>query len=665
MVKDRKLFNPEKIWVHCLIALCVFIGLLCSAYFVNRAIAAQHQLATQTSVTAQEMATLSQHIVWQAADPAQPIDADLIRRFEAIHGSLSGDTASSLALQDLYLDGDFPLADRVQQFVALANKAAGMTGAERAPITAQILDLRVGLFDGLRDAITLFNAASQSDIIRLHNLLNLTLLLAVLVVLGEAVFVFRPTHKAVRSVVRELRSKTEVLTSSQEQLRHMNERLYHLANHDPLTGLPNRPYMTTWLDDFLARPDWDELGVLFVGLDGFKAINDAIGHENADIMLIAMAGRLKACVDDDDLLARVGGDEFFLTTSEPPENLTKRILNSLDDPFVIDGRKVSVDTSIGYLTAFSGESEADQIIRNAGIALQAAKTAGGRQAVEFSQTLRNESAQILALQLELRDAITDGQIEPWFQPQINLADGTVRGAEVLARWRHPQRGLLTPDKFLPAAESAGLTVELDHAIWCAAVNCAQDWNKDGDKRLAISLNAAPHTISDPFLIERLLKMLYRSNISLDQVVIEVLETTLIEGSDDMAAINIDSLAECGIALELDDFGTGYASLSKLTQLPLSGIKLDRSLIAPLPDAGADSVVRAILALATELGLMVIAEGIETDEQASYLASCHCSIGQGYCFARPMPASDFNAWLKEYGAHPHSFAYPPAQISMQA
>jgi EAL domain-containing protein (putative c-di-GMP-specific phosphodiesterase class I) len=172
---------------------------------------------------------------------------------------------------------------------------------------------------------------------------------------------------------------------------------------------------------------------------------------------------------------------------------------------------------------------------------------------------------------------------------------------------------LTPDLFLPAAERAGLMIELDHAIWAAAMRQAQEWQKAGIWRPVISLNAAPDTIADPHMIERFLLALQRSGLHADQVIVEVLETTLINGKDDMAAINIDGLAECGIALELDDFGTGYASLSKLTQLPLAGIKLDRSLIAPLPDQGADSVIRAILALAGELGLHVVAEGVEEPE----------------------------------------------------
>ncbi|MEJ8562185.1 EAL domain-containing protein [Yoonia sp. GPGPB17] len=194
-------------------------------------------------------------------------------------------------------------------------------------------------------------------------------------------------------------------------------------------------------------------------------------------------------------------------------------------------------------------------------------------------------------------------------------------------------------------------IDLDHAIWRSAMDHAKAWETSAIWNPVISLNAAPDTISDPHLLERFLLTLQRSGLSADQVIVEVLETTLINGKDDIAAINIDSLADCGIALELDDFGTGYASLSKLTQLPLAGIKLDRSLVAPLPDQAADSVVRAILALAAELGLHVVAEGVEVDEQAAHLNARGCGVGQGYGFGKPMPAEEFTRWLELHAKNP--------------
>ncbi len=444
--------------------------------------------------------------------------------------------------------------------------------------------------------------------------------------------------------------RTKELDHSRTQLTDMNQQLAHIVNHNQLTGLPNRLSLTTYLSDELSWSNKDEFSLFLVGLDDFKSVNDTIGHNAADELLIAVSCVLQDCVDYENMVAHVGGDEFILISSEPAQLVARRISDSLQDPFDINGRRVRINASIGYLRFGQEVRQPLDIVSDAEVALRFAKGAGGNQAIAFTNDLRDDLRLLQKLQLDLCDAIKNGEIEPWFQPQVRLADGRLHGAEVLARWRHPTRGLLTPDVFLPAAERAGLMVDLDHAIWKAAMAHARQWQDTNIWRPLISLNAAPGTIADPNLLERFLLALQRSGLDADQVIVEVLETTLINGKDDMAAINIDSLAECGIALELDDFGTGYASLSKLTQLPLSGIKLDRSLISPLPDQAADSVVRAILALATELGLHVVAEGIEETEQAAHLSVRGCGVGQGYGFGKPMPPDEFGAWL---GTHANS------------
>ena len=341
----------------------------------------------------------------------------------------------------------------------------------------------------------------------------------------------------------------------------------------------------------------------------------------------------------------MGGDEFAIITSEEPAAILARLEATVKKPFEIKGRRIPISTSVGYLAFGSERRNPSDILADAEIALQAAKAKGGGHAQIYSVSLRDEISSRQALQLELPEALRNGEVEPWFQPQIDLATGMLHGAEVLARWRHKKRGILTPFAFIDATERSGLMRLLDQSIWSQAMQEALMWQREGLWDARISLNASPDTIADPYLVERFLLMLNRSGLAAHQVVIELLETTIIEGKDDMAAINIDHLAECGIALELDDFGTGYASLSKLTQLPLSGLKLDRSLVSGLPDPAADSVVRAILALASELQLNVVAEGIEEKEQALHLSGVGCRYGQGYGFGRPMPAKEFADWLK--------------------
>lgn len=649
----KRSFSPEMLSIHSAFAFGVVIALFFYIYSTSQGIVNQTVFLAETTKSSNRQTLLSQEILLRVRIAADQENADLTpltemaREFESIHLSvLQGDLWSD-DLQNHYFGGSRPLNAMIRQFADLTHQFVNFPSPQRQAIADELNQMHStdGLFDALKAAGLLFEDVAAAESMRLHDLLRKILITSALIVTAVAAFIVVPSQREVHRAIERLRKKSVSLLKAKQEGQRTNQRLQHMLKHDPLTKLPNRSFMISRLEKLSEKNRALDLGAIFVGLDNFKAINDTIGFEYGDKLLLAVAERLLLCVDQNDQIARIGGDEFFLITTEPVEELTKRIHTSFDEPFQIDGRSISIKASIGTLTTDSGEMCPDQILRNAGLALQAAKIAGGNRIVTFSNELREGVASLRQLQLELRDAINGGQIEPWFQPQINLSDGKLHGVEILARWRHPTRGMLTPDKFFPAAERAGLTVELDHAIWRSAIRWAGSWQAEGLWRPVISLNAAPDTIADPFLIERLLKTMHETHLDLDQVVVEVLETTLIEGSEDMAAINIDSLAECGISLELDDFGTGYASLSKLTQLPLSGIKLDRSLIAPLPDAGADSVVRAILALATELGLKVIAEGIEEIEQAEHLKACGCAVGQGYGFARPMPKSDFDDWLR--------------------
>lgn len=493
--------------------------------------------------------------------------------------------------------------------------------------------------------------AAAAELEQLHRHQRTVIGAAVLVLLAKAAIIFYPAHLVARAQTRALRNQSARLLSTKVALKQTNARLRHLANHDTLTGLPNRANLIAVLTERMASGTAAEQTFLFIGLDGFKSVNDSAGHESGDDLLIAVGQALHACVDDDQIVARIGGDEFALMTDEPPAPMLRRVMAALSDPFDVRGRQLKVGASIGFLVLDPDRSDPLTVLADATMALQVAKNDGGNRAQEFTPALREAAGHLQQLQMEAPDAIRNGELEPWFQPQIRLIDGALHGVEVLARWRHPTRGLLTPDRFLPAVERAGMTVEMDLAIWQAAMVQAMKWQTMDVWDPVLSLNAAPTTIADPYLVERFLLVLRNSGLRPEQVIVEVLETTLIDGTGDMAAMNIDSLAECGVALELDDFGTGYASLCRLTQLPLSGIKLDKSLVAPLPDHAADSVVRAILALSAELGLHVVAEGIEELHQAQHLQDRGCTIGQGFGFARPMPALEFEIWLSLHASHP--------------
>ncbi|WP_394178954.1 putative bifunctional diguanylate cyclase/phosphodiesterase [Yoonia maritima] len=660
-----KLRRPERLWVHSCLALLTILCLLAATQFINRTIV-ERQIIAATGIRVSQSQIMHAHEIILIAEQFIIIDDvdfapmnKAIGLFEKDYAmSISGELRSEKQWLH-YFNASNSLDSLVRNFINLASQLEDAPKNQRIVLVQQLKEIYTeqGLRDGLRAAAMSMEQQAHADAARLSWWERTILIFSAVTLLAEAAFVFLPTHLAVQSTIGQLQQQAKKLRDSRSQLQQMNRKLELLAHRDPLTGLPNRASLADYLERLSKHDRNKALSVLFVGLDNFKSVNDTAGHDYGDGLLIAVGKTLQSCIDEDHMAARVGGDEFVLVTDEPAEELVARIRASFTEPFEVKGRRLPMNVSIGYVEFETKTSDPMSVIANAAIALQTAKNAGENSTQQFTQSLRDEVDSFRMLQMELSDAIKRGEIEPWFQPQIRLSDGCLHGAEVLARWRHPTRGLLTPDRFIPAAERAGLIIEMDHTIWRSAMAHAELWQKESLWHPCISLNAAPDTISDPYLIERFLLELQRSGLGVDQVNIEVLETTLINGADDMAAINIDSLSECGIGLELDDFGTGYASLSKLTQLPLSGIKLDRSLVAPLPDAAADSIVRAILALAGELGLHVVAEGIEEDAQAQHLNDRGCAVGQGYGYAKPMPAAEFRTWLETNAKNPLRIAAP--------
>lgn len=646
--------NPERLWLHYCFALSLFFSMILTSHLLNTAAIDRGVNASMAIKANSAQIILAQDILARApsagiAGTATQISLrKTINQLDDLHtGSIATQIRSEDAVPPV-VGKDQLLYQRMETFVALARKLVAEPLAQRSDTIKQLEMLMTdgGLLDGLLAASSDYATQLAVDIAYFQTLQRWLFAGSAIVLLAEALLVFWPAQQAVQKTIRKMKHQTSVLRTSQSRLKEANGQLEHMILHDPLTGLPNRRGLVEVLGRAIDRGQATEWHLFLVGLDDFKSVNDIQGHDYGDALLVAVSRTLQRCVDYDNIVAHVGGDAFVLISGEDPTAVTRRINDAFDEPFDIKGRHTPVNASIGHLDVGADPRLPLDIVADAEIALQFAKNAGGNRAVEFTAELRDDLSMLQMLQTDLRTAITSGEIEPWFQPQVTLSDGRLHGVEVLARWRHPTRGLLTPNVFLPAAESAGLMVDLDHAVWKSAMHYAGIWQADKAWRPVISLNAAPDTISDPNLMERFLLALQRSGLDADQVIVEVLETTLINGKDDIAAINIDSLSECGIALELDDFGTGYASLSKLTQLPLTGIKLDRSLVAPLPDQAADSVVRAILALAAELGLQVIAEGVEEQAQAKHLTERGCGIGQGYGFARPMPPEAFAKWLHD-------------------
>lgn len=644
--------NPEQLWQQYGLALSLFLGLTVAIYWLNGSMIERGIAASEGIKASSQQVLLAQKILGRAErfgtlNGTETADfRETITQFETAHLKylVTQHALHPQSVQDS--EHTQRMDEGAQKFIALARDLTHNQSPDRKLVYTQLAVLysEGGLYRDLLLAATVIARRLETETAYFSWLQGVFLGVSAFIVIAEAVFVLWPAQYTVHTTIAKMKRQTHVLRRSQTRLKQVNIQLKQTVNHNQLTGLPNRTSLEAQLSDAIRKEKAADWLLYLVGIDDFKSINDMLGHAYGDALLIAVSRALKGCVDDENIVAHISDDEFVLIADEPPKAVLRRVMDALGEPFDLIGRRISIKASIGYLCIGDHPKEPMQIVADAAIALQSAKGAGGDRTQEFTRDLREGLGMMQKLQMDLREAIEQDQFEPWFQPQVRLADGKLHGAEVLARWRHPTRGLLTPDQFLPAAERAGLMIELDHAIWAAAMRQAHLWEQSGVWRPVISLNAAPDTIADPNLIERFLMALRRSGLEADQVIVEVLETTLINGKDDMAAINIDSLAECGIALELDDFGTGYASLSKLTQLPLSGIKLDRSLIAPLPDQAADSVVRAILALASELGLQVVAEGVEEMAQAKHLNDRGCGVGQGYGFGRPMPPQEFTNWL---------------------
>ncbi|OQR36575.1 diguanylate cyclase [Pseudomonas sp. Bc-h] len=426
-------------------------------------------------------------------------------------------------------------------------------------------------------------------------------------------------------------------------------RIEFLSQHDALTGLSNRVRLQEFLDGkFKALPTKEQpLVMLSLDLDRFKPVNDLLGHAAGDRVLNDISARLSECVRHGDLVARVGGDEFvlILTDAKDPEeveSLCRRLIESIEMPVVVDEQEVFVSASIGIAMAPTDAREAAELLRYADIALYEAK-AGGRSTWRFYAGDMN--ARIIErrrLESDLRFAIKHGELRLHFQPRFRIADGKMVGAEALVRWQHPQRGLVSPEKFIPIAEETGLILPLGDWVMRTACNYAAQW----PAHLFVSVNLSPAEFKRGNLIARVQQALDESRIAPSRVEFEITEGVMLE--DAVGALEVmHKLKRLGVRIAMDDFGTGYSSLSYLRTFPFDGLKIDRSFLTRLGESEDDqTIVQAIVGLGKALSLTVTAEGIETAEHLALLKAVACEEGQGYFLSRPLEAEAFDVLLGE-------------------
>jgi len=424
------------------------------------------------------------------------------------------------------------------------------------------------------------------------------------------------------------------------QRRDAELELANRALHDPLTGLANRFLVQQWLGSALLEHFGRDVGVLYCDLDRFKVVNDSLGHTAGDEVLVEAAARLCAAVRPEDLVGRVGGDEFVVVCERlgSPEDLTRlaaRLCEVLDEPIVIGEHSHTVTVSIGAAYGRSPDS-ADDLLMRADMALLRAKRLGRARVESFDEAVdRIATRDDLELEEQLRASIGTGQLRAFYQPILTLDDRRLAGHEALLRWEHPQQGLLAPDRFLDIAENTGLIRSLgwwmlgqacrDAAVELGGVGASGSW---------VAVNASPIQLTRSDVFDVVMQALERTQLPASQLHLEITETALMQASPSLVG-ELKMLREEGVGVVLDDFGTGFSSLSLLRDFPVSMVKIDKSFIAPLlEDNGALAIVRAVLSMCRDIGVPVVAEGVETDAQAEQLAKLGCSHVQGYLFGRP-------------------------------
>ena len=440
--------------------------------------------------------------------------------------------------------------------------------------------------------------------------------------------------------------------------KRMEYELEHRALHDDLTGLPNRALLNDRLEQALAVTGrtGGHIGVVFLDVDGFKNVNDALGHGTGDNLLVELGHRLCMAVRPDDTVARFGGDEFVIlcadVTIESMELLAARIGAALSERFTVGGKDVEVHASLG-ITLSAPESTPQSLLSEADAAMFRAKELGRNQVAVFDDTLRARAAEFLEGEKALRLAIARRDLVAFYQPIIDLAAGRPIGVEALVRWIRPDGSVVTPDQFIPLAEATGLIVRLGELMLLEAVQTVAGWNAAGpsDQQLWVSVNLSARQLVEPSLLETVRHTLAASGLLPGQLHLEITETVVM-GDVEASIVKLEQIRGLGVRVSIDDFGTGYSSLAYLRQLPVDTLKIDRRFVDGVVDEPDDlSIVEAVIGLSRSLGLTSLAEGVETDDQLQALVRLGCELGQGYLWARPMTADDALEWVRRHPTSP--------------
>ncbi|KAA1174016.1 EAL domain-containing protein [Marinobacter salinexigens] len=434
--------------------------------------------------------------------------------------------------------------------------------------------------------------------------------------------------------------------------KRYEQQLLRQANYDILTGLPNRMLALDRLKLALAqaRRENSQVGVMFLDLDNFKHINDTLGHDAGDTLLIEAARRISSCLRGTSTVARLGGDEFLvilpgLTGPDSSSQVAERILQTFSAPYILNGQEVFVTTSIGIAIFPSDSDNSGTLLQHADAAMYQAKHKGKSAYAHFAPEMTEVSHERLQMESRMRRALELNEFELYFQPIVHTDSGRLASVEALLRWNNPAMGMVMPDRFIPLAEETGLIIPIGEWVLEEACRAAYSWREATGLDIGVAVNVSPRQFRDPGFTGTVMHALKNSGLPHNQLELEITERLILDNSIETAEI-LRQLDSAGIQLSVDDFGTGYSALSYLKSYPFDTLKIDKSFVQDVMKESDDaSLVRAIINMAHSLGLKVIAEGVEEEAQTHFLKQEGCDLSQGYFYSRPLPADEFESWLR--------------------